>query len=268
MSKSAGKSESAMASASARPAQAAGWYVYGIVPADVRPPRKRTVGDGHHRSTLIRYRDIAALTSPVELGVPLGTPDDLIAHQRMLDAVAARAAVLPLRFGAVLAEGDDVRKVLLADHHAEFAEALGKFAGTVQFVVAGRYSEDAVLTEIVREHGEVAELAAAIRGKDELATRDLRIRLGEAVNSAITGKRDADTARFAAQVEPYCEAITAREPSHEQDAVCLALLVRRGQEDELRQQVGEVADQWRDRENIRLLGPMAPYDFVVAAAPG
>ena len=248
--------------------QATGRYVYGIVPAGVKVPRgKRTVGDGHP-ATLVRRGKVAALTSPVPEGTLIGTPDDLIAHSRMLDAVAARSAVLPMRFGAVLATNDDVQEALLAPHHDEFAAALDKCADTVQFVAAGRYVQAVVLTEVLNENPEAAELATAIRGEDELATRDLRIRLGELVNAAITAKRDADTAAFTAAVEPYCEAIAAREPSHEEDAVHLALLVRRDQENDLWRGIHEASARWRDRVDFRLLGPMAPYDFVIATEAG
>lgn len=246
---------------------ATGWYVYGIVPADVKAPRRKTVGNGRP-ATLVRCGTIAALTSPLPAGAMIGTPDDLIAHQRMLDAVAARAAVLPMRFGAVLATNGEVEQALLAPHHDEFAAALDKVAGTVQFVVSGRYVQATVLTEVLDEYAEAAELAAAISGKDELATRDLRIRLGEIVNEAIAAKRDADTAAFVKAVEPSCEAIAAREPSHEEDAVHLALLVRRDQEDDLWRVARDVAGRWRDRVDFRLFGPMAPYDFVVATEAG
>lgn len=247
--------------------QATGWYVYGIVPADVKAPRRKTVGDGRPAS-LVRCGTIAALTSPVPVGAMIGTPDDLIAHQRILDAVAAQSAVLPMRFGAVLSSDGEVEQALLAPHHDEFAAALDKVAGMVQFLVTGRYVQSTVLTEVLNDNAEAAELAAAIRGHDELATRDLRIRLGEIVNAAIAAKREADTTAFIAAVEPSCEAIAVREPSHEEDAVHLALLVRRDQEDDLWQVVSDAAARSRDRVDFRLLGPMAPYDFVVATEAG
>lgn len=245
--------------------QATGWYVYGIVPAGTKPPHgKRTIGDGHP-ATLVRCGTIAALASPVPVNAPIGTPDDLISHQKMLDAVAERSAVLPMRFGAVLATDDAVERDLLEPHHEEFAAALDKVSGTVQFVVSGRYVQTAVLTEVLNESTEAAELAAALRGQDELATRDLRIRLGEIISAAVAAKREADTEVLATAVEPYCEAIAGREPSHEEDAVDLALLVHRDREDDLGQKIQEAAAGWQGRVDLRVLGPMAPYDFVVAA---
>jgi hypothetical protein len=251
------------------PAPTTASYIYGIVPAGVRAPRGESpVGDGNHRLATIRHGMIAALTSPVDLSVPIGTPDDLIAHQRVLDAVARRAPVLPMRFGAVLAEPGAVRQELLAGHHDEFAAALDQLAGTVQYVVAGRYDQDVVLTEVLRESDQAQALAAAIRGQDELATRDLRIQLGELVNAAIASKRDADTAAFASAVEPLCVAIAVRAPSHEQDAVHLALLVDRAHKEKLGRLVDQTAATWGDRVRLRLLGPMAPYDFATTAPPG
>jgi hypothetical protein len=238
------------------PAPTTASYIYGIVPAGVRAPRGESpVGDGNHRLATIRHGTI-------------GTPDDLIAHQRVLDAVARRAPVLPMRFGAVLAEPDAVRQELLAGHHDEFAAALDQLAGTVQYVVAGRYDQDVVLTEVLRESDQAQALAAAIRGQDELATRDLRIQLGELVNAVIASKRDADTAAFASAVEPLCVAIAVRAPSHEQDAVHLALLVDRAHKEKLGRLVDQTAATWGDRVRLRLLGPMAPYDFAITAPPG
>jgi hypothetical protein len=260
----------AQARTEAQPSPAtAATYVYGIVPARVRAPRgEQAVGEASQRLTMVRHGAIAALTSPVDLTVPLGTPDDLVAHQRVLDAVARRGPVLPMRFGAVLADRDTVDHELLAGHHDEFAAALDQLAGLVQFVVASRYDQGAVLTEILTEDAQANGLAAAIRGEDELATRNLRIQLGEIVTAAIAAKRDADTAAFVAAIEPLCAALAVRDPSHEEDAVHLALLVERERQPDLERLVSQTAAQWQDRVRVRLLGPMAPYDFATTVPPG
>ena len=75
-----------------------GWHVYGIVPGDVEVVADvRGVGDPPGRVQLVRHRGLAALVSEVGLDHPLGTPDDLQAHQQLLDAVVAQVPVLPLR---------------------------------------------------------------------------------------------------------------------------------------------------------------------------
>jgi len=102
-----------------------GYYVYGIVPQDVEATADaRGVGDPPARVEVVRHEDIAALVSAIDVTKPLGRPEDLMAHQQLLDASSADAPVLPIRFGAVMADAEAVVNELLAPHHDEFAAAL------------------------------------------------------------------------------------------------------------------------------------------------
>src|SRR5437879_5718571 len=92
-------------------------YVYGVVPADVELGADLTgVGEDGGRVSLVRRGDVAALVSEVDVDRPLGRPEDLVAHERILDAVAAGAPVLPFRFGAVMTGTGEVGDELLDAH--------------------------------------------------------------------------------------------------------------------------------------------------------
>ncbi|MEO3814816.1 GvpL/GvpF family gas vesicle protein [Sphaerisporangium sp. B11E5] len=248
----------------ARPAaQATATYLYGILPADVElTPEERGVGDPPGRTALVRHGDVAALVSELRLDRPLGRPQDLVAHQGLLDDVAAEVPVLPMRFGAVMESPEAVAEQLLVPHHDEFRAALEELEGRAQFVVKGRYVEGAVLREVLREEPEAAALRDQIKGLPEEATWDARIRLGEIVNRAVEAKRDADTGALAEALSPHAAAIVVREPTHEQDAAHLAVLVDTARQEEFEDALEECADRWADRVTLRLLGPQAPYDFV------
>jgi hypothetical protein len=47
------------------------------------------------------------------------------------------------------------------------------------------------------------------------------------------------------------------------DAVNVAVLAAVDDHDELQAEVDDLADEWGDRVHLRLLGPLAAYDFVV-----
>ena len=92
-----------------------GWYVYGIVPADVELAGDvRGVADPPGRIQLARHENLVALVSEVNLATGLGTPDDLRAHAQVLDTAVVEVPVLPLRFGTVMATRDAVAGELLA----------------------------------------------------------------------------------------------------------------------------------------------------------
>ena len=250
--------------------RACGWYIYGIVPGDVEMnDDARGVGDPPGKVDVERHGDIAALVSEVDTSQPLGRPEDLMAHQQLLDSASAEAPILPLRFGAVVANREAVTEELLAPHHDEFARALSELEGCAEYVVHGRYVEDEILKEVLSEDAEAARLRDDIRAAgNEDATRDEQIRLGELISDAITAKREADTRALGDAVAPHCVATFVRQPVHELDAVNVALLIKTAEQAGLEKAVEKLARDWTGRVNMRLLGPMAPYDFVTTSQPG
>lgn len=239
-------------------------YVYGIVPADAESNGDaRGVGDPPGEIGVVRRGEIAALVSEVHLGRPLGTPEDLAAHQQLLDAVITAVPVLPLRFGAVMADAQAVEDELLGPPHDEFVAALKELDGRAQYLVKGRYVEEAILSEVLSELPAAEELREQLRGQPDDATRNIRIQLGEIINQAVTAKREQDTAKVVDALGPHSAMTAVREPTHELDAAQVALLVELDREDELEDAVGDLAREWEGRVDMRLLGPMAPYDFVV-----
>ncbi|GLV50972.1 hypothetical protein TBS_15420 [Thermobispora bispora] len=240
-------------------------YVYGIVPEDVEvSPGTVGVGEPAGQVTLVRHGEIAALVSPVDVDRPLGRASDLVAHERLLDGAAAEVPVLPFRFGAVLTSPEAVVEELLAPHHDQFAAALRQLEGKAQHVLKARYAERPVLLEILRENAEARRLRDRIRDLPEDATRTERIRLGELITQAIEAKREADTQAVLDRFASCTVAANVRDPSHERDAAHVAFLVEHAKADEFAEAVGELSDEWADRVEVRVLGPMAPYDFVVA----
>lgn len=249
-----------------RPAKAAtGWYVYGIVPADVEvSPNAQGIGDPPGRVNLVRSGEIGALVSEIRVDRPLGEPADIMAYAQLLDATATQSPVLPMRFGAILTDLDAVLEELLAAHHDEFRDALAELEGRVEYVVRGRYVEDTILREILSEDPDLAQQRDAIRGQPPEAIRDASLALGEAISRAIEAKRDADTRTLVDRLGPCCVAVNIREPVHELDAVHIGLLVDTDRQAELEDRVAEFGRQWADRADLKLYGPLAPYDFVVS----
>jgi hypothetical protein len=245
-----------------------GVYVYGILPGDIEvEPGAAGVGDPPGEVRAVKYRDLTALVSDVDLDRPLGRAEDLFTHEELLDSSAAAMPVLPLRFGAVLVSDDAVTDELLGPHYDEFAAALQQLDGHAEYVVKGRYAEQSVLGEVLTENPEAAQLGQEISGADPDATRDQRIRLGEIVSNAIEARRQADTRALGDAVADQVAASVVRPPSHELDAVYAAFLVETDKAEALAQAVEQLASEWRDRMDLRLIGPLAAYDFVGNAAP-
>jgi hypothetical protein len=243
-------------------------YVYGIMPGDVElEPGTTGIGDPPGEVRVVRSGDLAALVSDVDLDKPLGRPEDLYAHEDLLDSSAAGVPVLPLRFGAVIASDEAVAEELLGAHHDEFASALEQLEGHAEYVVRGRYDEDAILREILDEDPRAGELRDQLKGADEELTRDLRMQLGEIISNAIEAKREADTRALGEAMADHVAASVVRPPTHDMDAAHVAFLVDLGSAGALEQAVDELARDWSGRIDLRLTGPIAAYDFVGTTTP-
>jgi Gas vesicle synthesis protein GvpL/GvpF len=243
-------------------------YVYGILPGDVEIESGAAgVGDPPGEVRVVRHRDLAALVSDIQPDQPLGRPDDLVAHEELLDATAAEVPVLPLRFGAVVANDDAVAEELLGAHYDEFSAALRQLEGHAEYVVKGRYIEEAILREVLNEDPQAAQLASQIKDADPDATRQLRMQLGEIIGNAVEAKRQEDTRAVGDAVSGLAAASVVRPPTHELDAAYTALLVETSAAQDLEQAVRQLADDWDGRVELRLIGPMAAYDFVGVANP-
>ncbi|KRE27939.1 gas vesicle protein GvpFL [Mycobacterium sp. Soil538] len=243
-------------------------YVYGIVPGDVEVQKSaKGVGEPPAEVDVIREGDIAALVSMVPVDHAYGTPQDLQAHAQLLDGTAKVAPVLPLRFGAVLRDAEAVAEELLRGHHDEFAQALEALEGRAEYIVKGRYNEEAFLARLLSENTQAAQLRDDIRSKPKDAARDSQIALGELIANAVEQQRQLNTNSVAEGLGGLAEHVNPREPTHEWDSVNLALLAEVARQDELEDALDRFREQWGELVTLRLLGPLAPYDFVVTANP-
>ncbi len=242
-------------------------YIYGIVPGDVEVKEDAEgIGDPPAKVEVIREGDIAALVSAIPAGHPLGKPKDLQAHANLLDGTAAVAPVLPLRFGAVMTDAEAVAEELLRANHDDFARVLSELEGRAEYIIKGRYDEDALLRDVLSER-QARALLDDVRSKPDEASRDSRIALGELIAKAIESRRNADTKTVVDQLNGLASAVNVRPPTHEYDAVHVALMAELDRQPDLEATVNELAEKGKGRTELRLLGPLAAYDFVTTRAP-
>jgi hypothetical protein len=242
-------------------------YVYGIVPADVQV-EDDAKGIAGAPVELIREGDVAALVSPIKTDHAIGKPEDLQVHAELLDGTASVAPVLPLRFGAVMTDTKSVAEELLREHHDDFAEALKALEGHAEYVIKGRYDQKEFLIGLLEENDQARALRDDIQAKPEEAARNSRMALGELIANTVEAKRQADTQTVVGQLSDIATQVNVREPTSEWDAVHVALLAEVDRERDVQAFVDELNEKGEGQIQLRLLGPLAPYDFVVAPAPG
>jgi hypothetical protein len=166
-----------------------------------------------------------------------------------------------MRFPAVIEESGVVEE-LLAPHEERFVEALAQLDGLVQYTLKGRYVQDAALREITEADDEIMALRERVRDVPEDASYYDRIRLGELVVAAMEQRRDEEGRRVLERLSPFATDVSTRPLAQPDEVVNAAFLVARDQAERFDDAVEEVGRLLDGRVRFRLLGPLAPYDFI------
>ncbi len=243
-----------------------GYYVYGIVPSDFDLPPLRGLDDVEVE--LVALDDLAAVVSSFALDRPPGRKAELVAHSRVVDALAEAGAVVPVQFGSVLEHDPAAVEELLAEQSDVARVTLEHVQGKVQMNLRVSYVEERVLEEVVRENPRIAELHRRTRDLPEGAVHPDLVELGELVSAAMSAKsaEDAETVTEAVTTHPV--EMVERPGGGVEHVIDLALLVPAQQTDALVQTLEDYAAQTHERLRWRLVGPVAPYDFAGDVAWG
>ncbi|MCU7826296.1 GvpL/GvpF family gas vesicle protein [Kitasatospora sp. DSM 101779] len=243
-------------------------YVYGIVPAGTRAPDGlRGVTGPPARIDVVDRGRVAAVVSEVPVDRPLGTAADLRAHAGVLDTLAARhTAVLPIRFGSVVRDTRAVEEDLLAPYEREFHAALQRLAGHTQFTVRCDYREEELLREILADRADISGLREDVAELGDEAGHHQRVRLGELIADEVAARRDEDAGFLADCLAPHATAVAPSRPGAAEQGFTTAFLVRDAGRAAFEQAAEGLARRWAGRLRIRLLGPLAPYDFATGIA--
>ncbi|GAB2514901.1 GvpL/GvpF family gas vesicle protein [Nocardia heshunensis] len=235
--------------------------IYAIVPAEVHLDMKG-IGRSPTPVRAVQHGSIAALVSEVPAEQPLDRDEDVQAFAQLVDELITGMPVIPVRFGATVADDKAVKTMLLQPDAEHFRAALAELSGQAQYLVKGKYVADTVLHEILEEDPRAASLREDILSTPRHEGTDARIALGETVNAAMEDKRRVDSEVLVRALVPLTEHVILRPPTAEDEMAEIAVLIPFAKEAELLQAVNKIVEGWPHRVIMRIVGPMAPWDFL------
>jgi Gas vesicle synthesis protein GvpL/GvpF len=238
-------------------------YVYGIVEATATKPRGRGIAGSPLR--LVIGEDAAALVSEIDSRhVRLGR-DEVLVHSRVLERALARGPVLPMRFGVVMDDAEEIRDRLLDEHGPELRAQLAEMEGKVEIRIRAAYDEESLLRDVLREHPEIDSLRTSVAGRSQDASYYDRIRLGELVAAAVERHRELDAHAIVEALGEHALAVEVGKPNHERVTVQASFLVERSRLGAFNAVVDQVAEGYGGQIRFKYTGPLPPHSFVELA---
>jgi Gas vesicle synthesis protein GvpL/GvpF len=238
-------------------------WVYGVVPEAASLEELERRADSLPPVWLLAMGELAAIVGDAPENDAHGVRNQALAHARVLEAAVADAPVIPVRFGTVIAGGDEaVGTELLDANYDEFARLVQRFHGLLQMTLKVEYNEDAILREIVESEPAIAQLRKHSRRGSQVATHGARARLGELVYNALGRRAQIDADYILKRLRPFSVGATVAEPESEFMLLNAPFLIERTRTREFEALAGTIADERRKLMQFMLLGPMPAYDFL------
>ncbi|MBI2462501.1 MAG: GvpL/GvpF family gas vesicle protein [Candidatus Rokubacteria bacterium] len=238
-----------------------GKYLYGIIEArgglNLGP-----VGLGGQEVAVIAYRDLGAVISNAPPGTCAIAKENLLAHERVLERVMEEHAVLPVRFGTVAANAEEIRWILERGYR-ELKHLLRDMDGKVELGVKALWRDmDHIFREVAEENEEIRRLRAGIAGRPSRLTHVQRIAIGQMVQAALEAKKEREGEELLRDLRRLAVDHRVHRTIGDRMLLNAVFLVDRDREGEFDDLMERLEHRHRERLKFVYVGPAPPYNFV------
>jgi hypothetical protein len=237
-----------------------GKYVYCIVHAD-EALRFGPIGFGTPPGEVytVLHEDIAAVVSDAPMEVLDATRENVLAHERVNEAVMREHTVIPMSFGTVFKTRDDITELLKGAYGA-FTDVLAKMEDKVEFGLKVLWDRDEVIKQIEREDEDVRQLKGEIASQTG-PTYFARVQYGRLVETALQNRSERYVSEIFTALRDVSVASRANKPIGDKMIMNAAFLVARDRENAFDAKVKAIGAKY-DNLTFRYTGPWPPYNFV------
>jgi Gas vesicle synthesis protein GvpL/GvpF len=250
----------AAAKSGAKAVESRGKYVYCVIRSE-EPLRFGAIGLGTVPAEVstVHYKDIAAVVSDTPLEVLDATRENVLAHERVNEAVMRDHTVIPMSFGTVFKTRDDIIELLRGAYSA-FIDVLLKMEDKVEFGLKVLWERDEVIKQIEREDDDVRHLKGEIASQSG-PTYFARVQYGRLVESALQARSERYVGEIFEALRDVAVASRANKPIGDKMIMNAAFLVSRDREQAFDAKVKAVGAKY-EHLTFRYTGPWPPYNFV------
>ena len=240
-----------------------GKYLYAIIACpEPREFHVRGIGERGDLVHTINHRRLAAVVSDSPVIEYDNSRRNMMAHTLVLEEVMEDFDLLPVRFGTVSPDPAAIEASLLAPRYDEFTQLLGGMENRVELGLKAFWHDGVAIKEVVRESETIRNLRDTLEGRSLAETYYDRIRLGEAVEKALSEKRARDEETILSFIRPHVHKTRVNKITTDRMVLNAAFLVDTAKEPDVDAAVRELDREFSERLMFKYVGSVPPYNFV------
>lgn len=237
-----------------------GKYVYCIIQT-TEPLRFGPIGIGGEPAEVhtVNYKDIAAVVSDTPLEVYDPTRENVLAHERVNEAVMRDYTVIPMSFSTVFKTSEDIVELLRTAYDA-FHDVLVKMQDKLEFGLKVLWEPEVIIREIEKEDESLRLLRQEI-SQQKGSTYFARMQYGRLVDSLLQERSEHLVSEIMETLGSVSVATRTNKPIGDKMILNGAFLVARDREPHFDAKVKEI-DARFENLILKYTGPWPPYNFV------
>jgi hypothetical protein len=240
-----------------------GRYIYCIVERD-EPTELEQKGIQGKQVGVVCHKGLGAVASPISYQELQPTMENIIAHQRVVEAARELGTTLPVKFGVIFKTEDGLRS-LLAKQHDDYRKKLTKLAGMDEFGIKVLFNKAgmAKITAAIEEKSpEIARMRRSIESGNEGRSYFTKLKMKEAVRTEAYKMLDELSKQVHDELVREADDSTILKSEHEQILLNVAYLVRKERGKKFLDRAAELGKAYAAKGLIvHSSGPWAPYSF-------
>lgn len=240
-----------------------GKYLYGIIScAEVRTFATKGIHELGPRVYCLPYRELAVVVSDSPPESYDRTRRNLMAHTRVLETLMQQYSVLPICFGIVAPDEPTIHEQLLVQRYDDLYAQIETMRDRIELGLKAFWITDDLFRQITDSTPAIVALRDSLAERLPESNYYERIRLGEMIETAITQRRDRESALILDELRPLADATLVHQPLTDRMVVNAAFLLQREREAAFDQIVRELDARMGDQLMFKYVGPVPPYNFV------
>lgn len=236
-----------------------GKYLYCII-KEKQPKKLGIKGIEGREVYVIPEGELSAVVSDSSVTEYFVTKENVTAHQKVIEEAMKKYTVLPISFGNVAKDKNDLKERLLKAKKSELQRLLKEFEGKIELGIKAFWVDmSKVFNEIANSDEVIKNLQKQSKG---IIGRLKALNVGKRVSQLLESEREEIGSKIKAPLLKLSRDFKENKILMDSMILNSAFLIEKSREKEFDKKVNEIASKLGDNVKINYVGPLPPYNFI------
>ena len=240
-----------------------GRYVYCILESEKKPDIGN-IGLFDSNVYTVNHKDLNAIISAIPFKETQANVDNIIAHQRVVEASRKIGTTLPVRFGVIIKTEEGVKNLLVKSYR-DFRLKISKFKDKDEFGVKVIFDKNNIKKTKKTIHDtseEVKKIKEEMTNAGDGTAYFLKMKMDEAIKNETLRKIDRLSGEIHSDLARSADDSRLLKTDIDQVVLNVAYLVKKEDHESFNLKLKKLEEKYKkDNLTFHLSGPWAPYSF-------